>query len=1093
MQGKRNNLKVPPRQSGAVLDLDEIVSHFATTFPDFDLEIFLRDDAEGKLARVAGSDRGAVGAEAPGIVGDEMARTALSEGRTLLLDGQERVLQEPVSNAELSRVALAILPVDVGGTVGGYLTVKGSEAEPLTSQCLTYVKTVGSTVGFALQTQRQVEEARERTKELETAYALSAMGTSFDADDILERFLPAVGEVVHYDSATLALMEDGVPRFYQHVPFGDVPEAEVLERGDRLLQRSPLLNRVIEEKEPQVISDVREHPDWVSVPGVEHVRSWAAVPLLAGSDLIGILMLDCAEPDVYTQRELWLVSTLASHAALAVQNARLHAEIQRQVGELTTLYDASAAINADLDRDTVLRTVVDEMMRALDAESCTILVGREVQNLRMAINHADGSGALPEDREVGLPRLGNGSDLAEDAVVKQVFEQKAWRNLSLTSELDEAEQTLLRRSGLTSLLVAPLVHGERSCGVLLLGRRDTAEPFSERDMRLARNLGGQAAAAIEHAHLYTRAQRRIDELSTFHQIVLQLNTPLELEVVLQNITEAALRLIEANNLHIFLWDEESDEFTFCSALWRDGSRAPAVDAPRKDGLTATVVHSGEAIIIDNANNHPLYQGGEASEWGVQAIAGFPLRHGGRVIGAFTVTYVEPHVFTSEERLLMNLLADQAAVAVENARLFTDAQQRLRSMSALVEMAKQVTGNLKVELVLQTTVQTLQKLLRARASTIALLSDDEKELIVEAAAGIKPQYHRVRIKLGEGVSGRAVKERRMIYIRDTYREPDFLFFDDVLRSLLVVPLITRNKVIGTLTVDSDRSEAFSDSDRQLLMIAAAQVSVAIANARLFEALEERAAELALAYEELKENDRLKDELVQNVSHELRTPLTFIRGYVDLLIEGEMGDLSEEQTRALQIVSDKTYEVTRLVEDIMSLQRIDSANLMRQRFSMEALLETAVDCHKLSASKRGLGLVLRNPATKGVVEADRGRINQVLDNLIGNAIKFSPDGGTIELRMVERQDDVLIVVTDEGIGMPEEKVNRIFDRFYQIDGSSRRRFGGAGIGLAIVKRIIDAHHGDIWVKSGDGAGSSFYFTIPKEEVSDDLLGAAPSSGR
>jgi signal transduction histidine kinase len=407
------------------------------------------------------------------------------------------------------------------------------------------------------------------------------------------------------------------------------------------------------------------------------------------------------------------------------------------------------------------------------------------------------------------------------------------------------------------------------------------------------------------------------------------------------------------------------------------------------------------------------------------------------------------------------------------------------MSALVDMAKQVTGNLKVELVLQTTVQTLQKLLNARASTIALLSEDEKELIVEAAAGIKPQYHRVRIKLGEGVSGRAVNERRMIYIRDTYREADFLFFDDVLRSLLVVPLITRNRVIGTLTVDSDRPEAFSESDRQLLMIAAAQVSVAIANARLFEALEDRAAELALAYDELKENDRLKDELVQNVSHELRTPLTFIRGYVDLLIEGEMGELTDEQRRALQIVSDKTYDVTRLVEDIMSLQRIDSANLMRQPFSMESLLEAAVDCHILSAKKQGLGLRLRKPSTKGVVEADRGRVNQVLDNLIANAIKFSPDGGTIELRMVERHYDVLVVVSDEGIGMPPDKVTRIFDRFYQIDGSARRRFGGTGIGLAIVKRIIDAHEGDIWVKSDDGAGSSFYFTIPKGAVEEDVV--------
>lgn len=910
---------------------------------------------------------------------------------------------------------------------------------------------------------------------------LSPASAHLDPDAILERFLSTVKGVVPFDSATLSLVQDGELLFYDHVPYSDVSSSLVLERVNQQLRHSRLLHQVIDTLEPLAIEDVRAHPEWKVVEGLEYVKAWVAVPLVAGKDLVGILMLDSAEVGTYGEHEVWLISTLASHASLALQNSRLHAEVQNQMHELTTLYEASAAISAELDRDTVLRTVVKEMVRALDVVACAILVGSSADRLEVVVYDRTPA-TSSAGTENGSSTAAAFKEVASHPTVRRVFEERQFLNLSREDDLTNQEKSLLDDVTLDSLLLAPFVHRNHCLGVVILGRSASSGPFAEREIRLTRNLTGQAAAAIEHAQLYTQAQRRIEELSTFHQIVLQLNTPLELEVVLQNITEAALRLIEANNLHIYLWDEDKDEFTFCSALWRDGSREPAVAAPRNDGLTASVVHSGEAVVIDDANEHPLYQGDEASEWGVQAIAGFPLKHNERVIGAFTVTYVEPHEFTPEERLLMNLLADQAAVAVENARLFSDAQQRLRSMSALVEMAKQVTGNLRVELVLQTTVQTLQKLLKARASTIALLSSDERELVVEAAAGIKPQYHRVRIRLGEGASGRAVSERRMIYIRDTYREPDFLFFDDVLRSLLVVPLITRNEVIGTLTVDSDRPEAFSESDIQLLTIAAAQVSVAIANARLFEALEERAAELAVAYEELKENDRLKDELVQNVSHELRTPLTFIRGYVDLLVDGELGELSSEQLRVLRIVAQKTGEVTRLVEDIMSLQRIESANLMRQQVSMAALLEEAVDGHRIGARENGQTLTLRPPRTKGVVEVDRGRINQVLDNLIGNAMKFSPDGGTIELRMVEREEDLLVVVADEGIGVPEDKVGRIFDRFYQIDGTSRRRFGGAGIGLAIVKRIIDAHQGDIWVKSKEGEGSRFYFTLPKSPSSD-----------
>jgi hypothetical protein len=224
------------------------------------------------------------------------------------------------------------------------------------------------------------------------------------------------------------------------------------------------------------------------------------------------------------------------------------------------------------------------------------------------------------------------------------------------------------------------------------------------------------------------------------------------------------------------------------------------------------------------------------------------------------------------------------------------------------------------MVMDTTVKVLQGLLNARGCSIAILDPESQELVIEAAAGIDPKWvHKARMKVGEGISGQAFSERRPIYVRDTWEHPDFLFFDDVLRSLIAVPLMCRDEVIGALTVDSDSPKACEDSDIQLMTIAAAQVSTAIANAKLYEEAEDRAAKLAVAYEELQENDRLKDELVQNVSHELRTPLTFVKGYVDLLMDGEMGLINQEQQNTLQIVSDKTVEITRLIDDIMSLQR------------------------------------------------------------------------------------------------------------------------------------------------------------------------------
>lgn len=732
----------------------------------------------------------------------------------------------------------------------------------------------------------------------------ATIGTSLDRDVILGQLLRALSETVQFDLAVAALLENRkVVLFAEQGRPAELPESVLRS----LLESSPLIGDVVSQREPLFIGDLAGDPRWSWTEAVEPLPAWLGVPLLAGESVVGVLALQSSKPDIYGEREAWVAMTLGSQAAMAIQNARLHEAIQRQLAELTTLYEAGALIAADLDQDTVLRTVVGEMIRALSVDSCTILVWSENHQSLEVAAYQQRPALEAARRRVGLhpvhhPEL--------DPVIQRVMAAQEPLTLQAESAGNVAEQALLQAAGLNALLLIPMVQRGESLGLLGLGKTAAGSSFDPSEVRLARNLAGQAAVAVEHARLYTQAQHR-----------------------------------------------------------------------------------------------------------------------------------------------------------------------LRGMSALVEMAQQVTGNLRVERVMETTVQQLQELLQARASTIALLSEDGTELVVEAAAGIKPQYHHVVIKLGEGVSGRAISEMRTIYVGDTQAESDFLFFDPVLRSLLVVPLVARNKVIGTLTVDSDRPYAFSDSDIQLMTIAAAQVSVAIANARLFEEVEERAAELAEAYAELQESDRLKDELVQNVSHELRTPLTFIRGYIDLLIDGEMGPVSPDQLSALNIVSQKTTEVTRLVEDIMALQRIRADNLLYEEFSMRSLLQETVALHRLSAASRGLELTMEGDESDAFVEADRGRITQVLNNLIGNAMKFSPDGGAIRLRLEEHEEYVDVTVTDEGIGVPPDKLNRIFERFYQIDGSARRRFGGAGIGLAIVKRIVDAHQGEIWVESELSKGSRFTFRLPR----------------
>lgn len=1020
------------------------------------------------------------------ILGDIYAKNSNSLAAWVVLHKQAYVTADwweddkpvagiPADGIELPRSVICV-PMVAGDDVVGALSVQSDLPNAFQESAFRLLVTVADHIAIIVQNAHLYSKTQELVDVLAGEYltsaamrqAIATIGTSLELDVILEHVLVALSELIDYDSASIGTFEQGAFSFRAHKPY-KADEVVMLERANKELTKDSLLWDVVRRKKPLVIEDVQKDERWQPLEGMEYVHAWLGVPLMARDELVGILTVDGVEPNRYGEREVWVVATLATHAALAMQNARYHSEIQRQVVELTTVHEASATMSANLDLDVVLQTVVREMVKALEVDSCTIFVySSATDTLDMAAHFNQ----LRSGEYVGLSRL---SGLDTYPLIRSVLATQEPRSLQKVDGLDTDEQDLLEEAGLKSLLLVPLTQRNKLLGLFAMGQESGLREFSEREIRLARSLAGQAAIAVENAELYTQAQRRVDELSTFQDIVLQINSPLDIEVVLNSITEAALGLIEASNLHIYIYDEETDAFTFCSALWRSGRRTPAVASPRPDGITSRVVHGAKPIVVDKATTHPLFMDQRA--WGIEAIAGFPLKHGERVIGAFTVTYTEPHIFSPDEILLLTLLAEQSAVAIENARLYTEARRRLEDTSALVDMAKQVTGNLKVDLVMQTTVQVLRRLFNARACAIAILSESQEELVIEAADGIQEAFLNIRISVALGASGEVVKTRQPIYIKDSHEHTDFLLFDKTVRSLLIVPLISRDKVVGTLTVDSAQPYAFRQTDIQLMTIAAAQVSIAMTNAKFFEEIEDRAAELAKAYEELKEVDKLKDELVQNVSHELRTPLTFVRGYVDLLMDGEMGDINKFQSDALHIISEKTDEITRLVDDIMALQRIDRENLVMEPFSMFSLVESAVSCHVMNVAENGLAIDSSLTSGEGMVDGDRGRINQVLDNLIGNSIKFSPNGGTIKVRMTERASDVLVVVQDEGIGIPADKLGKVFERFYQVDGSSRRRFGGAGLGLAIVKRIIDSHGGMIWVQSKENQGSSFYFTLPK----------------
>lgn len=576
--------------------------------------------------------------------------------------------------------------------------------------------------------------------------------------------------------------------------------------------------------------------------------------------------------------------------------------------------------------------------------------------------------------------------------------------------------------------------------------------------------------------MFAEAQQRIRELSSLMEVSQALNEAQDLDTILNIVLEEAFSLAGSEEGSIILIDPPTSnrlrivaERGLGPKIVEDFNNRPVY---AYQGTYRRALSTGQIVEVADISSDPDFLHDVGSR--AKKVTNVPLVAKQGPIGLIAVDGL-PRDDTV--RRLLTTLAGIAAAAIDKERLHQETVARLAEVSTLYTLAKQITSSLSMSSVLDSIVSILRMTLDCRACSIFLIDPTKEYLQLEAASGPSVAWKGIaRLRIGEGISGRVITERRSIYIPDTHLEPDFIFFGPQIRSLLVVPLIIRDSIIGTLSIDDTQPNAF-DEEIRLLTIAAAQAAVAIENAQLYESLQASYKELERAFDELRQLDQMKSELIQNISHELRTPLTFIKGYVELLQDGEMGALNEAQETAMEIVANKTEVLSRLVDDIISMLRVGKEQIRTSLVSLADIGHISVQAARASAVEAGLTLNDEIPDGLPPVLGDKRRLGQVFDNLLQNAIKFSQPGGAITVRMREEGLHVRTEVEDTGIGIPRDQLPRIFDRFYQVDGTTTRRFGGTGLGLAIVKQIVEAHGGKVGVESEVDKGSLFYFTVPQ----------------
>lgn len=634
------------------------------------------------------------------------------------------------------------------------------------------------------------------------------------------------------------------------------------------------------------------------------------------------------------------------------------------------------------------------------------------------------------------------------------------------------------------------------------------------------------ASGDELGQLGEAFNRMGDSLKARFEIDREISSTLDLQGVLQTIARQTQALLKTDLAHVAPCDPRTGVATVVAAVGdRTGALIGQKILPGK-GAGGIVLQTGEPLgIADYVNDpriSPDYRRQVEREGIVSALV-VPIALKGKTIGLLYVANRRVTVFTPQDQETLSRLASQAAIAIENARLFTDlnatnvrleaSQAQLRELYRLSTLLQEPYGlPQQLDLVLR----GIHEVLGLDRVFLFLANDAGTDLELEASFGeptLPSPSGKPRLPLSAegGVIALAFRERTPIRFGDETPLPPHLRlhppYADIpalrTRVLAAIPMISRGRPIGVLAVDNKTSRRpLPQGAPDLLRIFANHAAVAIENGLAYRKIEELNVsleekvqlrtrelhainrELEESHRQLKELDRLKSDFVSNVSHELRTPLTSIRMSVDNLLDGIAGPITEAQRRYFQRIRDNTNRLIHLINDLLDLGRIESGRieLHPSLLPLSEVTAEVVESLRPMALEKGIRIEAQLAPDLHAF-ADRDKVHQVFLNLVGNAVKFTPPGGQVTViagpvpgETADAGDRVQVSVEDTGEGIPDGEIEAIFDKFYQASRASRQKAQGTGLGLSIAKGLIELHGGRIWVESAPGRGSRFTFTLP-----------------